>query len=85
MGAKKIHFFWEAIRRGQLTPNFELNSKIQTSVGKPKTLGGVGAKTESIFFWEAHIGRGVPVICHSNARFVFGHVSIQSTYTPTEN
>ena len=25
------------------------------------------------------IGRGVPVICRSNARFVFGHVSLQST------
>ena len=31
------------------------------------------------------IGRGVPVICRSNARFFFGQGHIQSTYTPTGN
>ena len=35
--------------RGQLTPDFELNSKIQTSVGNNATLRGAGAKKNPFF------------------------------------
>ena len=42
--------------RGQLTPDFELNSKIQTSVGNNATLRGAGAKKKSIFFGGPSFG-----------------------------
>jgi hypothetical protein len=38
---------------GQLTPDFDLNSKIQTSVGNFKTYGRGAKKIH--FFWEAII------------------------------
>jgi hypothetical protein len=50
-GKKMESFLIKRPQRGQLTPDFELNSKIQTSVGTSNaTLRGPGAKKKSIFF-----------------------------------